>query len=154
MTAGLSVLTDHTLVVNTGEGPVTPSLEELLAELHAGAVNGADSADRDRLIGGLRAALLLLPTDGAESVFTAQENGLHWVYAFTGTERLARFAAARGEGEREWPYLTVRGSRLAEVVLPELGPDVALAVNVAGPCPGLFPASVLAQVVLAPGKAA
>jgi SseB protein N-terminal domain len=124
-------------------GSVTESLGELLAGLHAGATDG------EQLVAGVREALLVVPTDGDESVLTAEQDGARFLYAFTSTEQLARFAAARGEGDREWSYLTVRGSRLAEVLAPELGTDAVLAVDVAGPCPGLFPASVLSQ-----GKAA
>jgi hypothetical protein len=87
----------------------------------------------------------VVPTDGGESVLTAEQDGRKWLYAFTSTEELARFAAARGEADREWPYLTVRGERLAAVLAPELGADAVLAVDVAGANPGLFPAEVLAN---------
>lgn len=108
--------------------------------------------DADSLMGALRRSVLLVPQPpappGAEGV--AQENrstvlsgdqdGLRWIYAFTSPEELAGYFVARGEGDQEVPYLTVRGDRLLDVAVPALGVPGGIAVDVAGEAPMLFPA--------------
>jgi hypothetical protein len=116
---------------------MTTALAELLAGLHAGAV------DHARLAAGVRDALLVVPTDGAESVLTGREHDREIVHAFTDTTALAEFATARRAGGQEWNYLSIRGHRLVEVLAAELGPDTVLAVNAAGRSPGLFEISAL-----------
>jgi hypothetical protein len=112
---------------------------DLLGALHAGQEPAAKLIEG--LAAGLRGSLLVVPTDGPGGVLTTTQNGVRWVFAFTGTTALAAFAAARGEGDREWAYRTVRGARLADVVAADCGPDAVLAIDVGGPAPMFLPAA-------------
>ncbi|CAL9635491.1 hypothetical protein SUDANB120_06191 (plasmid) [Streptomyces sp. enrichment culture] len=86
-----------------------------------------------RLVGEFRRTVLLVPyadaPDGA--LMSAVSGGIRWLYAFTDEEALARFAVARGEADREWPYLAVLGARLADAVIPAVEGPAGIAVNVA-----------------------
>ncbi|AXE28310.1 hypothetical protein C0216_33230 (plasmid) [Streptomyces globosus] len=86
-----------------------------------------------RVVGEFRRAVLLVPyadaPDGA--LMSAVSGGIRWLYAFTDEEALARFAVARGEADREWPYLAVLGARLADAVVPAVEGPAGVAVNVA-----------------------
>ncbi|MGW4511764.1 SseB family protein [Streptomyces sp. NPDC004393] len=113
---------------DTGRGPA-----ELLAESHEGRLDGA------ALVREFRRALVLVPLIG-EAVWSADSGGVGWVYAFTGEESLGRFLAARGVGPgTEVRYMKVYGARLLDVAVPAVGVPAGIAVDVAGPCPGLLP---------------
>ncbi|MFD4741116.1 hypothetical protein ACFWNQ_27655 [Streptomyces virginiae] len=113
----------------------------------------AGRGDPARLVGEFRRTALLVPltkTDvdaGAEGPFVAAgglmsavSGGIRWVYAFTEEEALVRFAQARGEGGRDWPYLALLGARLTDAVVPEADGPTGVAVNVAdGDGAMLFP---------------
>ncbi|MEV6583196.1 SseB family protein [Streptomyces sp. NPDC051582] len=106
---------------------------ELTAEI---AAYRAGSGDPGRLVGEFRRAVLLVPlaggSDEADSgLMSAFSGGIRWFYAFTDEEALARFAEARGEARREWPYLAVLGARLVDAVVPEVDGPAGVAVNVA-----------------------
>ncbi|MET9959571.1 hypothetical protein ABZ128_10910 [Streptomyces sp. NPDC006326] len=106
---------------------------ELAAEI---AAYRAGSGDPRRLVGEFRRAVLLAPLagDGADAeggLMSALSGGIRWFYAFTDEEALARFAEARGEAGREWPYLAILGARLVDAVVPEVDGPVGVAVNVA-----------------------
>lgn len=109
------------------------TLVERIADMYAGTVDGP------RLISALRESIVVVPTDGHDAVLTISDRGLTWVPAFTDTKALARFALARGDGEREWPYLTTRGARLRDVLVPPLGRDVGIVVDVGSERPAFFP---------------
>ncbi|WP_234323771.1 hypothetical protein [Streptomyces sp. NRRL F-2580] len=98
-------------------------------------------------MGEFRRAALLVPladvgadANAAGGVMSAVSGGIRWLYAFTDEEALFRFARARGEGDREWPYLTMLGARLVDAVVPMSDRPTGVAVNVAD-CDGsmLFP---------------
>ncbi|MEU7556485.1 SseB family protein [Streptomyces sp. NPDC044571] len=106
---------------------------ELTAEI---AAYRAGTGDPRRLVGEFRRAVLLVPLagDGADAeggLMSAVSGGIRWFYAFTDEEALARFAEARGEAGREWPYLAILGARLVDAVVPEVAGPAGVAVNVA-----------------------
>ncbi|MFI5984652.1 SseB family protein [Streptomyces sp. NPDC051555] len=108
-------------------------LTEEISDLRGG------SGHPPRLLGEFRRALLLAPlTDGA--LMSGEQGGVRWIYAFTDEAALARFALARGAGDREWEYLAVLGARLADTVVPGAEGPTGIAVNVAdGEGAMLFP---------------
>jgi hypothetical protein len=85
------------------------------------------------------AALLLVPVDAERSLVSLRGEGVVWVPVFTSTRELAGFGVLRGEGDREWEYLTIRGSRLL-TVLDQTCPAAGLAVDPAGDAPMVLPA--------------
>ncbi|MEU2391292.1 SseB family protein [Streptomyces sp. NPDC007369] len=115
---------------------------ELTAEI---AAYRDGTGDPGRLVGEFRRAVLLVPlADGvagaAGGLMSAVSGGIRWFYAFTDEEALARFAQARGEDGREWPYLAVLGARLVDAVVPQVDGPAGVAVNVAdGDGSMLFP---------------
>ncbi|MFG2716572.1 hypothetical protein ACGFX2_39575 [Streptomyces goshikiensis] len=108
----------------------------LAAEITAYRDGGGDSG---RLVGEFRRAVLLAPlTEGGADVdeargglMSAVSGGIRWLYAFTDEEALARFAQARGEAGRQWPYVAILGARLVDVVVPMVDGPAGVAVNVA-----------------------
>jgi hypothetical protein len=112
---------------------MTSALVDSIAEVYAGTVDGP------RLVAAFRDALVVVPTDARDAVLTITDRGLTWVPAFTDTAALARFALARGDGAREWAYLTTRGSRLQDVLAPALGRNAGIAVDVGSQRPVFFP---------------
>ncbi|MEU9181822.1 SseB family protein [Streptomyces sp. NPDC048550] len=94
------------------------------------------TGDPGRLVGEFRRAVLLVPlaggsTEADSNLSSAVSGGIRWFYAFTDEEALARFAGARGEAGREWPYLAILGARLVDAVVPEVDGAAGVAVNVA-----------------------
>ncbi|MER8096105.1 hypothetical protein ABT002_22585 [Streptomyces goshikiensis] len=108
----------------------------LAAEIAAYRVGGGDPG---RLVGEFRRAVLLAPlTEGGAGVdeargglVSAVSGGIRWLYAFTDEEALARFAEARGEAGRQWPYVAILGARLVDAVVPMVDGPAGVAVNVA-----------------------
>lgn len=105
--------------------------------------------DAEALMGSLRRSVLYVPcagpvpadpADTPRAVRSGDQDGIRWIYAFTTPTELADFLLARGEGEDEVGYLTVRGDRLLDVAVPALGVPGGVAVDVAGDRPMLFPA--------------
>ncbi|MER7468412.1 hypothetical protein [Streptomyces sp. NPDC097981] len=106
---------------------------ELTAEI--AALRGG-TGDPGRLVGEFRRAVLLVPRSGGSAhgeggLMSAVSGGIRWFYAFTDEEAMARFAVARGEAGREWPYLATLGARLVDAVVPEVDGPAGVAVNVA-----------------------
>nr|WSW63533.1 hypothetical protein OG513_35945 [Streptomyces sp. NBC_00998] len=96
--------------------------------------------DPGRLVGEFRRTALLVPVTGATragagdaagGLMSALSGGIRWFYGFTDEESLFRFARARGEDGREWPYLAVLGARLVDAVVPQVDGPAGVAVNVA-----------------------
>ncbi|MEU6484782.1 SseB family protein [Streptomyces sp. NPDC046887] len=112
----------------------------------ARAAAGADesevrAAERHfaRLLGEFRRGAVLVPLDAQGSLWTADSGGVRWICAFSDEHALARFAYARGEAGREWPYRTVFGARLLDVMVPMLPGPAGVALD-AGSADGvLFP---------------
>jgi hypothetical protein len=108
-------------------------LVERVARLYDGIVDGPG------LVAAFRDAIVVVPTDGHDGVLTFVDRGLCWVPAFTDTTALARFALARGEAGRSWSYLSTRGSRLQDAILPALGRNAGIAVDVGSERPMFLP---------------
>lgn len=109
----------------------------------AAAADDAARARKDfaRLLGDFRRTAVLVPFDEHDSLWTADFGGVRWICAFSDEAALADFARARGEAGRVWPYRTVLGARLLDVLVPMLpGPaGVALDAAAADGCGMLFP---------------
>ncbi len=109
------------------------ALAEEIAAMHGG------SGHPGRLLGEFRRSLLLAPlSEGADGsggadagLMSGWHGGVRWIYAFDDEAALARFAAARGAGEREWEYLAILGARLVDEVIPGIEGPTGVAVNVA-----------------------
>ncbi|MFD3467742.1 hypothetical protein ACFWWM_15460 [Streptomyces sp. NPDC058682] len=108
---------------------------ENAADVDAGA---AREAVLERLAD-FRSRAVLVPLDERGGLWTAELGGLDWICAFSGLETLARFAEARGEAEREWPYRRIVGARLLDEVIPALDFPCGVALDVAGPRGIVFP---------------
>ncbi|MCZ7459684.1 SseB family protein [Streptomyces sp. WMMC940] len=107
----------------------------------AAADSELESARREfaRLLGEFRRTAVLVPFDEHDSLWTADQNGVRWICAFSNEEALARFALARGETRREWKYRTVLGARLLDAMVPVLPGPGGVALD-AGSADGmLFP---------------
>ncbi|MET8753289.1 SseB family protein [Streptomyces sp. NPDC004667] len=86
-----------------------------------------------------RGRVVLVPLDERGGLWTAELGGLDWICAFSDEDALARFAEARGEAEREWPYRRVAGARLLDEVVPALDFPCGAALDAAGPDGAVFP---------------
>ncbi|WP_349017340.1 hypothetical protein [Streptomyces solicavernae] len=115
-------------------GPKSPSaaIEPSVPDGQPGAAV-APSAEQARrefaaLLGEFRRTAVLVPlTSGGprpetaaqdEGFWTAEHSGIRWILAFSDEAALARFALARGEGDRPWDYQRVLGARLLDVAVP------------------------------------
>ncbi|MET9595663.1 SseB family protein [Streptomyces sp. NPDC006516] len=92
------------------------------------------------LLGEFRRTAVLVPLDSKGDLWSAEQNGVRWICAFSDEEALARFALARGDGGREWTYRAVLGARLLDVMVPLLPGPAGVALD-AGSVDGgmLFP---------------
>lgn len=103
------------------------------------------------LLGEFRRTAVLVPLDGDDAPLAGDFGGIRWIYAFSNDAALARFAIARGEGGREWPYRRVLGARLLDAVVPSVGVPCGVALDVGSGGEGvLFPP----VVGIVPDKAA
>ena len=91
------------------------------------------------LLGEFRRTAVLVPDDGQGGLWTAEQGGIRWICAFSDEAALARFAVARGEAAREWPYRTVLGARLLDVLVPLLGVPAGVAHDAGSPDGTVFP---------------
>jgi hypothetical protein len=119
-------------------GVLGAGLVDQIARVYHGTVDGPG------LLAGLRDAVVVVPTDGHDGLLTCDQGGVRWVYAFTDTKALARFGQARGEGDRDWPYLTTRGARLLDV-LPTIDRPTGIAVDAGNQRPVFFPPAMLRE---------
>lgn len=112
---------------------MSSALIECVADIYSGTVDGP------RLIETFGESLVVVPVDARDAVLVIEDRGLTWVPAFTDTAALARFALARGDGDRGWSYLTVRGFRLRDVLVPALGRNAGIAVDIGSQRPVFLP---------------
>lgn len=104
-----------------------------------------DAADRRRrefaaLLGVFRRTAVLVPVDTDEAPLTGDFGGVRWIYAFSHERALARFASARGEGEREWTYQRWLGARLLDAAVPAVGVPCGVVLDAGSEGEGaLFP---------------
>ncbi|MGK4584397.1 hypothetical protein [Kitasatospora sp. HPMI-4] len=121
----------------------------------------AQMGDPWLLVGEFRSSVVLVPRTSAGLVWTGDEGGLRWIYAFSGEAELTAFARARSFDGTRLDYLSVYGSRLLDVAVPALGVPGGVALDVAGgqpmlfpPVRGIVPDSVALDVSPAPASAA
>lgn len=92
------------------------------------------------VLGEFRRTPVLLPLVEDDAPLVADFGGIRWIYAFSHEEALARFAIARGEAGREWPYRRVLGARLLDVGTVVAGAPCGVALDVGSEGEGvLFP---------------
>ncbi|MBP2357955.1 hypothetical protein JOF59_000355 [Streptomyces clavifer] len=92
------------------------------------------------LLGEFRRTAVLVPLDAHGDLWSAEQNGVRWICAFSDEEALSRFAWARGDAEREWVYQTVLGARLLDVMVPLLPGPAGVALDAGSEDGGmLFP---------------
>lgn len=91
------------------------------------------------LLGEFRRTAVLVPFDTYGSLWTADQNGVRWICAFSNEEALARFAQAQGDGEREWTYRTILGARLLDAMVPMLPGPAGVALDAGSTDGVLFP---------------
>ncbi|MGW0992679.1 hypothetical protein ACWD5V_05110 [Streptomyces sp. NPDC002523] len=92
------------------------------------------------LLGLFRRTAVLVPLDADDTPLTADRDGIRWILAFSNESALARFAIARGEGDREWAYQRVLGARLLDACVPAVGVPCGVALDAASGDEGvLFP---------------
>ncbi|WPW29427.1 SseB family protein [Streptomyces atratus] len=92
------------------------------------------------LLGEFRRTAVLVPLDEFGDLWSAEQNGVRWICAFSDEEALARFARARGDAEREWVYQAVLGARLLDVMVPMLPGPAGVALDAGSEDGGmLFP---------------
>jgi hypothetical protein len=92
------------------------------------------------VLGEFRRTTVLVPLDADGTPLTADHDGIRWILAFSHEPALARFAIARGEGDREWAYQRVLGARLLDAGVPAVGVPCGVALDVASGDEGvLFP---------------
>ncbi|WP_190018473.1 hypothetical protein [Streptomyces lucensis] len=88
-------------------------------------------SDFAALLGEFRRTAVLVPLDAdEEGLLTGDFGGVRWIYAFSGEQALARFALARGEGDREWTYQRWLGARLLDAGVPAVGVPCGVALDV------------------------
>ncbi|MER5767588.1 SseB family protein [Streptomyces sp. NPDC001985] len=91
------------------------------------------------LLGEFRRTAVLVPFDPYGSPWTADQGGVRWICAFSDEGALARFAALRGEGGREWTYRTILGARLLDAMVPALAVPAGVALDAGSGEGMLFP---------------
>ncbi|MFD9290060.1 SseB family protein [Streptomyces sp. NPDC060030] len=91
------------------------------------------------LLGEFRRTAVLVPLDEAGDLWSAEQNGVRWICAFSDEEALARFASARGDAGREWTYQAVLGARLLDVMVPLLPGPAGVALDAGSTDGMLFP---------------
>ncbi|MYT08142.1 MULTISPECIES: hypothetical protein [Streptomyces] len=94
--------------------------------------------DGDRLLAAFRAAALYVPLAESEPACSVETDGVQWLYAFTSTTELKRFARARAETGNDfgWAsgrirYWTVLGSRLLDIAVPAAVTETRTATGIA-----------------------
>lgn len=94
----------------------------------------------ESLVAVFRDAVVLLPQTADGSVVSGEYGGLRWLYAFTTEAELASWVVARdGDVAAEQRYVTVRGSRVLDAALPQVGMPAGVAIDVAGARPMFLP---------------
>ena len=92
----------------------------------------AGAGDASSLVATFRSSAVYVPQTEDGLVWTGDEGGLRWIYAFSSEAELTAFARARDYPGAELRYLTVYGSRLLDVAVPAVGRPCGVALDVAG----------------------
>ncbi|MFF3321543.1 SseB family protein [Streptomyces sp. NPDC002889] len=112
------------------------------ARAHAASVDEQLTVARREfavLLGEFRRSAVLVPFDAFGSLWTAEQNGVRWICAFSDEEALATFARAQGDAQREWTYRTILGARLLDVMVPMLPGPAGVALDAGSDEGMLFP---------------
>ncbi|MEU3202287.1 SseB family protein [Streptomyces cyaneofuscatus] len=133
----LAELADWT-VAGAREEDTPPASERTPADNPADQLSVA-RREFARLLGEFRRTAVLVPFDAYGSLWTADQNGVRWICAFSDEEALARFALAQGDGAREWTYRTILGARLLDVMVPMLPGPAGVALDAGSTDGVLFP---------------
>lgn len=133
----LAELADWT-VAGAREDDTPPASERTPAETQADQLSLA-RREFARLLGEFRRTAVLVPFDAYGSLWTADQNGVRWICAFSDEEALARFALAQGDGARTWTYRTILGARLLDVMVPMLPGPAGVALDAGSTDGVLFP---------------
>ncbi|MFJ4690031.1 hypothetical protein [Streptomyces sp. NPDC088766] len=112
------------------------------------------------LLGEFRRTAVLVPVGEDEAPLVADHGGIRWLYAFSDESALARFAIARGEAAREWPYRRVLGARLLDAGVGATGVPCGVALDVGSegngvlfpPVAGIVPDAVAVDLRAAHGE--
>ncbi|GGV14114.1 hypothetical protein GCM10010495_29950 [Kitasatospora herbaricolor] len=112
---------------------VNAGLTHQVRMLHAGA------GDPGIVLAAFRSGVVFVPRDADGRVWTGDEGGIRWIWAFSTEAALVAFARARGHRGPELDWLTVRGSRLLDVAVPAVGVPCGVALDVGSAQPMLFP---------------
>lgn len=84
-------------------------------------------------VGEFRRTAVLVPVDEHDVPLTGDYGGVRWIYAFSDETSLARYALARGAGDREWAYQRWLGARLLDAAVPAVGVPCGVALDAGGP---------------------
>ncbi|MFF5401704.1 hypothetical protein ACFY8K_07365 [Streptomyces misionensis] len=128
--------------------------------LSDGAASASGRRDFAVLLGEFRRTAVLVPVDEHDVPLAGDYGGVRWIYAFSSEAALARYALARGEGEREWAYQRWLGARLLDAAVPAVGMPCGVALDVGGagtlfpPVAGIVPDRAAVDVTGGPGGAA
>ncbi|MFE1307732.1 hypothetical protein [Streptomyces sp. NPDC058755] len=69
-------------------------------------------------LGEFRRRRVLVPYGENGAALTVETHGARWLLAFTDEAALARYARARGEGDRVWRYRAVWGAAVLDAGVP------------------------------------
>ncbi|MEW2161210.1 hypothetical protein AB0950_39375 [Streptomyces sp. NPDC007189] len=102
--------------------PNTPSLPEhslSFTPAAQAALPDTDAVARRRrefaaALGQFRRRRVLVPYGDSGAALTVELQGVRWLLAFTDEWALARYARARGESDRRWPYRMVWGAAVLD----------------------------------------
>ncbi|MER5641491.1 SseB family protein [Kitasatospora sp. NPDC002227] len=99
----------------------------------------AGAGEAKTVLAVFRSSAVYVPETDDGLVWTGDQGGIRWIYAFSGEGQLAAFARARDYRGAELNYRTIYGSRLLDVAVPAVGRPCGVALDVAGSQPMLFP---------------
>ncbi|UNO41080.1 SseB family protein [Streptomyces sp. MST-110588] len=109
------------------------ALADEIAGMRAG--NGNPAA----MIGEFRRTPVLVPL-ADDSLMSAEWNGIRWLLAFSDEDALMRYAAGKGLAPgASWEYVTVRGARLLDVVIPAIEGPTGVALDAGSEHGMVFP---------------
>ncbi|MEU9446338.1 hypothetical protein AB0D42_36910 [Streptomyces sp. NPDC048304] len=112
--------------------PFTPTAAPADA---ASALSEADGVARRRreftaVLGAFRHRRVLVPYGTNGAALTVELYGVRWLLAFTDEWALARYARARGEGDRSWRYRMVWGAAVLDAGVPAVAGAAGLPCGV------------------------
>lgn len=119
-------LPEHSLSFAPADAPAAAS----------GALSETDEVARRRrrefaaVLGAFRRRRVLVPYGDNGAALTVEMHGVRWLLAFTHEAALARYARARGEGDRSWRYRMVWGAAVLDAGVPAVAGATGLPCGV------------------------